>query len=107
MGRVGSKKAHSLNNLYHPPCRNDRRDPKLHQSTSTGSEDDSGPVERIGGVGSLYAEKRNLRTDKINEKSDCRIDCFLVHSEGNHRFNDRRHQLCQRLHRIQKVKSHF
>jgi len=63
MSRIGSHEPNRLNELDHPSSRNDRRDTELHERASTGSKNNSGPVEGIAGVWSLNSVKWNLRTD--------------------------------------------
>jgi|688.fasta_scaffold2265921_1 hypothetical protein len=80
MLRIGLEEPNSLNHLYYPSGRNNGRDTELHQSASTRSQNDPGPVEGVTGVGSLYAEKRDLRADEVDEEGNGGIDGFLVNS---------------------------
>jgi hypothetical protein len=49
---------------------NNRTDSELHKRSAVGSEDDSHPVERIGGLGRLNTIDRDLAAHQEDEQSD-------------------------------------
>ena len=55
----------------HDHARGDNRcDSELHQGPTVRSEDDTHPVERVGGVGGHDAIEGDLRADEENEERD-------------------------------------
>ena len=52
--------------------RDDRGDTELHEGTAVRGEDDSHPVERVGGIRRHDTVEGHLRADEEDEEGDCR-----------------------------------
>mmetsp|Transcript_66406 Transcript_66406/g.185620 ORF Transcript_66406/g.185620 Transcript_66406/m.185620 type:complete len:379 (+) Transcript_66406:578-1714(+) len=62
--------ARTSEKLHDKTRSNDRTDSKLHESTTVGGQNNTHPVERIGGLGTLDTINGDLTANQENEKSD-------------------------------------
>mmetsp|Transcript_29905 Transcript_29905/g.54997 ORF Transcript_29905/g.54997 Transcript_29905/m.54997 type:complete len:351 (+) Transcript_29905:815-1867(+) len=61
----------SRQQLHDQPGGDNGRDTKFHEGTTVGSEDDTHPVEGIGGLGRLDTIDGDLTADKEDEECNC------------------------------------
>ena len=71
-----------------------------------GGEDDSGPVEGVGGMASLNSIEGNLRADQVDEEGHCGEDCFLLQVDGDEGLGYFGHKPADRLESVNQVETH-